>query len=203
MPYSFARFISTLGYAGYLPFAPGTIGSLIALPLCYLLLQYAPIIKVESLSDHNLIGALCLSFLVYLTVFLILGLLGWLSTREYLKHHADSDPSEVIIDELVGQGLTIILILPTVFIVFLSKAASLAPNNIIFWGGWIFGLPFLLFRLFDIYKPWPINWCDKNIKGAFGVMFDDIVAAFFAAIMQYIIAFLLIDWWPMAGPNIL
>jgi phosphatidylglycerophosphatase A len=41
---------------------------------------------------------------------------------------------------------------------------------------------FLLFRLFDIWKPWPIRWCDKNIEGGFGIMFDDVVAGIFACV---------------------
>jgi phosphatidylglycerophosphatase A len=52
----------------------------------------------------------------------------------------------------------------------------------------------VLFRLFDIIKPWPINWLDKNIKGGIGIMVDDIVAAIFASVIHYAIIFTLIDW---------
>jgi phosphatidylglycerophosphatase A len=58
----------------------------------------------------------------------------------------------------------------------------------------LFVLPFVLFRLFDIIKPWPINWFDKNIKGGIGIMVDDIVAAIFASVTHYAIIFTLIDW---------
>ena len=43
-----------------------------------------------------------------------------------------------------------------------------------------YGLAFLLFRLFDIWKPWPISWVDQNIKGGWGILFDDLIAGFFA-----------------------
>jgi phosphatidylglycerophosphatase A len=56
----------------------------------------------------------------------------------------------------------------------------------------LFLMPFLLFRIFDIIKPWPIGWVDKNIKGGFGIMIDDILAAILASIMQYALLFVFV-----------
>jgi phosphatidylglycerophosphatase A len=57
-----------------------------------------------------------------------------------------------------------------------------------------------LFRLFDALKPWPINWLDKNIKGALGVMVDDVAAAIFASVVQYVLVFFILDFYPLI-PN--
>ena len=59
----------------------------------------------------------------------------------------------------------------------------------------IFLLPFILFRIFDILKPWPINWIDTKIKGAAGVMLDDILAAIFASTVHYIISLIILDYY--------
>lgn len=66
------------------------------------------------------------------------------------------DPKEVVIDEVAGMFLTLS------FIGFTAE-------------GYIFG--FVVFRLFDILKPWPISWADSKVKGGLGVMLDDILAA--------------------------
>jgi phosphatidylglycerophosphatase A len=72
----------------------------------------------------------------------------------------------VVIDEVVGQWIPLLI----------------AGVNL-----WLYVPAFLLFRLFDIWKPWPISWLDKNVKGAFGVMIDDILAGIFAAICMSLI----------------
>jgi phosphatidylglycerophosphatase A len=54
------------------------------------------------------------------------------------------------------------------------------------WAGWL--LAFVLFRLFDILKPWPISWFDRRVHGGFGVMLDDIIAALFALLVQALLA---------------
>ena len=54
-------------------------------------------------------------------------------------------------------------------------------------------MPFVLFRIFDIFKPWPINYIDSNVKGGLGVMLDDVVAAIFASVMHYALVFIIIN----------
>ena len=58
----------------------------------------------------------------------------------------------------------------------------------------LFVLPFSLFRFFDIVKPWPVDWLDKNINGAIGVMIDDVAAAILAIVIHYALTFTIIDW---------
>ena len=83
----------------------------------------------------------------------------------------DHDPSEIVVDELVGQWIAL---LP------LSYAAwSMGINILAMWPGWI--AAFALFRLFDIWKPGPIGWADRR-GDALGVMLDDVIAGFFAAL---------------------
>ena len=71
------------------------------------------------------------------------------------------DPGAIVIDEVAGQWLTL---LP-------------APFNPISWA-----LAFLLFRVFDIWKPWPVRWADRHIDGGLGIMLDDLLAAVYAAL---------------------
>lgn len=86
-------------------------------------------------------------------------LAGWWATSRYVSSDRD-DPSEVVIDEVAGQLLCLAVVAP----------------------GWVaYALGFALFRLFDIVKPWPVGWCDRHVKGAFGVMLDDIAAAVYGA----------------------
>jgi phosphatidylglycerophosphatase A len=75
------------------------------------------------------------------------------------KASGTDDPGSVVIDEVAGQWLVLL-------------AAPLQPP------AWFFA--FVLFRLFDIWKPWPVRWADRRVKGGFGIMLDDILAAGYA-----------------------
>jgi phosphatidylglycerophosphatase A len=79
------------------------------------------------------------------------------------------DAPEIVIDEVAGQWMALLPIIP------------LAPH----WG--LYLLAFLLFRLFDILKPWPIIWLDRRVGGGFGVMVDDLLAGLMAAAALWIL----------------
>jgi len=128
--------------SGYLPKAPGTWGSLAALPFAAVIMWYA--------GTFALIA--CAVALVPVGV--------WAATR-YAARTGTTDAGPVVIDEVVGQWLT------------------LAPLVVVDW--FLFLVGFILFRAFDVLKPWPIGWIDRNVKGGLGVMLDDVVAGFFAA----------------------
>ncbi len=148
------RLIATVGYIGLLPLGPGTWGSLAALPLGYLL--------------HWLGGFPLLAFATLL-VFLV----GyWAVTRE-TAGAADADPSEIVIDEVVGQWIALF---PLSFGMWMMGM----PAHVFPWPGWVGA--FLMFRLFDIWKPWPVSWADRK-HGPMGVMLDDVVAGVMAAIV--------------------
>ncbi|OWZ25064.1 phosphatidylglycerophosphatase A family protein [Wolbachia endosymbiont of Wuchereria bancrofti] len=141
------KLISTWWLSGTVKKMPGTVGSLAAYPIVPLVL-----------SD-KILGA---------AIILFLFLIGLWSTDNYIKHYQTShDPKEVVIDEVVGQFLTIFLIS-----VLLNQEVN-CPLLL---------LCFLFFRFFDIIKTWPINLIDKNIKGPLGVMLDDIIAAILACV---------------------
>ncbi|MEM9576817.1 MAG: phosphatidylglycerophosphatase A [Pseudomonadota bacterium] len=146
-----AKLIATVLGVGYISPAPGTWGSLVALPWAWLV---------------HVIGGFPLLVIGVVVAFLK----GWWATAVMTRGADDHDPSEIVIDELAGQWIAL---LP------LSYAAwSMDLNILIMWPGWI--AAFVLFRLFDIWKPGPIGWADRR-GDALGVMLDDIIAGVFAA----------------------
>ena len=153
-----SRNIATLMGLGFIRFASGTWGSLATLPLFML------IFHMTGLSGTLIALPLILS-------------LGWWATQIYTQSHKNHDPSEVIIDEVAGQWIAL---LP------LAVGASSAGTSLfLLWPGWISA--FLLFRLFDIWKPSLIGWADQR-RDAIGVMLDDCFAGLFAALGVMILA---------------
>jgi phosphatidylglycerophosphatase A len=92
-------------------------------------------------------------------VVLVFGLGCWAADLA-AKTSGVADPGWVVIDEIAGQWATLL-------------AAPLDPV--------FFAFAFALFRLFDIWKPWPVGWADRHVKGGFGIMLDDLLAAGYAA----------------------
>ncbi len=134
--------------SGLLPRAPGTWGSLAALPFAWVLIQYG--------GPYVLIIA-TLSVLI----------LGTLVSEHYSRVTARSDPGEVVIDEVAGLWLTLLPVAHTI--------------------GWLeLAIGFALFRLFDIWKPWPVSLADRQIKGGVGIMIDDVIAGLYAAFFMYL-----------------
>ena len=152
-----ARAIATVGYVGLLRPAPGTWGSLLALPLAWLAMQGGP--------------------LVFTVLTGVLLPLGYWATREATRGSDDHDPSEVVIDEVLGQWIAL---LP---LAWGAASAGVAVERL--WPGWL--AAFVLFRLFDIWKPGPVGAMDRR-QDAWGVMLDDAVAGGMAAICVLILA---------------
>jgi phosphatidylglycerophosphatase A len=136
-----AQVIASWFGVGRLPWAPGTWGSLAALPFAWVI--------------ASLFGPRAL-----LLAALILFLLGWWAAGRVVRLSAVKDPGSIVVDEVAGQWLTLVVTPP-----------GIVP--------YVAG--FLLFRIFDIVKPWPARWIDQHVGGGLGVMADDIVAGFFAA----------------------
>ncbi len=134
--------------AGLSPLAPGTAGTLAAIPL-YLVLQV-------------------LSPLAYLLMLAVLFLVGLWACDKTAQELGASDPGAIVWDEILGFLVTM----------------ALAPP------GWIWILlGFILFRLFDILKPWPIGALDRQVKGGLGILLDDLVAGVMAwGLLQLLIA---------------
>jgi len=133
--------------AGYLPKAPGTWGSLAALPFGWMLMETG--------------GVVVLSF-ASIIVFVV----GLWAAKDYMERTGSHDPGPVVIDEVAGQWIVLLL----------------APLDPVY-----YVLSFVLFRLFDIFKPWPISWADQSLGGAWGVMLDDVLAGMFGLAILYII----------------
>lgn len=151
-----ATLIVTWFGSGLLPKAPGTWGSLFALP-------FAAAIHVLA-GSIGLVIAATIAFLA-----------GWVASNAYLaaaraSGSSNEDPSEIVIDEVAGQWLTLAVI----------------PFDPL-----LYGAGFLLFRLFDVVKPWPVNLIDRKVKGGLGVMLDDIGAAIYAAAALLLLHFMI------------
>ncbi|MEM7632720.1 MAG: phosphatidylglycerophosphatase A [Pseudomonadota bacterium] len=153
-----AQLIGTVCGVGYLRPGPGTWGSAAALPLGWLL---------------HVLGGVSLVMIATIALFAA----GWWATHKIIRGSDDHDPSEVVVDEVVGQWIAL---LP------LSYAASSRGLDVLdLWPGWISA--FVLFRLFDIWKPWLVGRADRR-GDALGVMLDDVVAGAFAAIGVLLLA---------------
>lgn len=129
---------ATFFYVGRLPKAPGTFGSLAALP-CAWFLWTLP-----------LPWAWCLVVLTFIT--------GSMAASVVHKKTGVSDHQSIVIDEVVG--------------IFVTTSVAATQN----WMHYI--AAFLLFRLFDIWKPWPVSWIDQKWHSPVGTMMDDLVASF-------------------------
>ena len=137
-----AVFLATGFYIGKIPLAPGTFGSLIGLPLCFLL------------AEIQLSAAI-------IAVLLIIALAIWISNvaERTLER---KDPGCIVIDEIAGMVVTLI-----------GLPFNLTTATI----------GFILFRILDILKPFPIRILDKRLPGGLGIVADDVVAGIFANVL--------------------
>ena len=127
--------IATAGFAKHVPFAPGTFGSLLGLPIYY----------VMSFFPLPAVFFALMGFIVFAS---------WIA-GEAEKALDDKDPGCIVIDEIAGMAIT-----------FFALDFS-----------WTIGIAgFVLFRFFDILKPFPIRYLEKRYSGGFGVVIDDVAA---------------------------
>lgn len=149
---AWAKITATVFYVGYLKPAPGTWGSLAALPIAWVLYS---------------IGGLWLFLLAIPAAYIK----GYYATKVMTSGADDHDPSEIVIDEVVGQWIALAPVI--------IGAHHAGVSITALWPGWI--AAFALFRLFDITKPGPVGWADRK-DNATGVMLDDVIAGVMAAI---------------------
>ena len=152
----FSWIIATWFGSGLIPIAPGTWGSLAAFPFAY-------IISVYSGPYVLIIGTVALFFI------------GMQASNNIEKSARKKDPGFIVVDEVVGQWIAL---LPLSFLY-----NYLGPDL----SYWVFApiaaVAFLAFRIYDIWKPWPINYVDKNVPGGLGIMLDDVIAGIYALII--------------------
>ena len=140
---------------GYFDVAPGTIMSAIAVPLAIL-------IGIRGGGGMGILASSLIAFVI-----------GILACADHVRETGRQDPSECVIDELAGQWLACAFAMLTF--------GGLVPLDHLSLPA--FALAFVLFRLFDIWKPWPVGWADANLKGGIGVMTDDMIAGLMAGVL--------------------
>ena len=145
----------TLFGIGKLPKIPGSYASLVTVIFLYFLFHFLYV-------DTEI-------FLFFLIGIFIISLFA---VKIYIKDKENKDPKEVVIDEFVGQSIPICL----------YEIAHNNPTNQSKVLTYYF-IMFILFRIFDIIKPYPISYYDKNFKNSFGVIMDDICAGLYVVVI--------------------
>jgi len=153
--------IKTLNYlfvtffgAGKVKFAPGTFTSFITI----LLLFYA--FHIENLSNQ-----------LILTILLIIFFYSFIAISGYIKRSQDKDPKEIVIDEVIGQSIPI-------YLYEMAHGTTKSFEEAILYYFYIF----ILFRFFDIKKPFPVSYFDRKFKNSFGVILDDVAAGLYVVL---------------------
>ena len=139
---------------GKIKFIPGTFGSLATVIILYILFH------LLNISPNLILLCLILIFLY-----------SFLAVANHIKDSKNKDPSEIIIDEFIGQSIPI-------YLYEISHGTEKTPDEAIIF----YGICFVLFRFFDIVKPFPVNFFDKNFKNSFGVIMDDVCAGFYVVL---------------------
>ena len=146
-------FVTCCGIGSF-RYAPGTITSLITTIFLFSLFH------VIDLANSTIL-------LILLLVFIY----SFYAVSEYIEHSENKDPKEVVVDEFIGQSIPI-------YLYEISHGAAKETQEAVLFYLYIF----ILFRYFDIKKPFPINYFDKNFKNSFGVMLDDVVAGLYVVL---------------------
>jgi phosphatidylglycerophosphatase A len=146
-----ANLVATGFGIGRLPWAPGTWGSLAALPLAWVMW-----------SRFGSAGVGVAAIAVFAA--------GWWAAHVYIRATGAEDPPEIVIDEIGGQLLTL----------------AVVPADVV-----LYAAGLVLFRLADIFKPWPASWAEKRLKGGLGAMADDFLAGLYSAMALFIVFLLL------------
>jgi len=139
---------------GSIRFAPGTITSLITTVFLYSLFH------IINLPNNTI-----------LIILLIVFIYSFYAVSEYIKYNENKDPKEVVIDEFIGQSIPI-------YLYEIAHGSAKDSNEAVLFYLYIF----ILFRYFDIKKPFPVSFFDKKFKNSFGVIMDDVVAGLYVVL---------------------
>ena len=143
-------FVTMLGL-GKIKFIPGTIGSLATVIILYV------IFHIVNVSSNFVLLSLVIIFIY-----------SFPAVSSYVKDDENKDPGEIVIDELIGQAIPI-------FAYEISHGTEKSPDEALIF----YFICFVLFRFFDIVKPFPVSFFDKNFKNSFGVIMDDVCAGLY------------------------
>ena len=146
-------FVTMFGL-GKIKIIPGTLGSLATIIILYILFH------TLSISPYLILIGL-----------IIISIYSFLAITSYIENNEDKDPKEIVIDEFIGQSIPI-------YLYEISHETEKSPNEAIIF----YGICFILFRFFDIKKPFPVSFFDKNYKNSFGVIMDDVCAGLYVVL---------------------
>ena len=146
-------FVTMFGL-GKVPKIPGTFGSLATVVVLFLFFH------VFNISSNIILIGLIIIFIY-----------SFSAVALHIKNNENKDPKEVVIDEFIGQSIPI-------YLYEISHGIEKNPNEAIIF----YGICFVLFRYFDIMKPFPVSFFDKNFKNSFGVIMDDVCAGFYVVL---------------------
>ena len=146
-------FVTCFGIGSF-KFAPGTITSLITTVFLYSLFH---IINLPNIA--------------ILIILLIVFIYSFYAVSEYIKYNENKDPKEVVVDEFIGQSIPI-------YLYEIAHGSAKDTNEAVLFYLYIF----ILFRYFDIKKPFPVSFFDKKFKNSFGVIIDDVVAGLYVVL---------------------
>ena len=154
-------FVTMFGL-GKIPKIPGTFGSLATVIILYLFFHTLNI-------SSNII------FIVLVVIFIY----SFSAVAAHTKDNNNKDPKEVVIDEFIGQSIPI-------YLYEISHGTEKSTDEAIIF----YAVCFVLFRFFDIAKPFPVSFFDKNFKNSFGVIMDDVCAGFYVVLSLIFLMFL-------------
>ena len=150
----FNSLLVTMFGLGKIKFMPGTFGSL-----------------ATTIFLFYLFHKLNISTNIILIVWIIVFIYSFYAVSTHIKDSKNKDPGEIIIDEFLGQSIPI-------YLYEISHGTTKEDNEAIIY----YALFFILFRYFDIMKPFPVSFFDKNFKNSFGVIMDDICAGLYVVL---------------------
>ena len=139
---------------GKIKFMPGTFGSL-----------------ATTIILFYLFHSFNISSNIILIVWMVIFIYSFYAISTHTRDSKNKDPGEIIIDEFLGQSIPI-------YLYEISHGITKESNEAILF----YALFFILFRYFDIMKPFPVNFFDKNFKNSFGVIMDDIFAGLYVVL---------------------
>ncbi len=146
-------FVTCFGIGSF-RFAPGTITSLITTIFLFSLFHF-----------------INLSSIIVLLILLLVFIYSFYAVSEYIRYNENKDPKEIVVDEFIGQSIPI-------YLYEISHGEVKSSQEAIL----IYLYIFILFRFFDIKKPFPVNFFDKKFKNSFGVIFDDVIAGLYVVL---------------------
>ena len=139
---------------GKIKIIPGTLGSLATIIILYFLFH------VFNISSN-----------IVLIVLFIIFVYSFYAVADHIENNENKDPGEIIIDEFIGQSIPI-------YLYEASHGIEKSSNEAIIF----YAVCFVLFRYFDIMKPFPVSFFDRNFKNSFGVIMDDVCAGLFVTL---------------------